>query len=1011
MGHLSDIILPHHVPGSSDPEGQEKLQDFLANLTVSDPEIAATITDPSIYPLFEGIFGNSPFLSQCITKDPAFALHLIKVGPEVARDQLFQALRDTLPSLTESPAFMREVRIAKRHVALLTAIADIGGIWPLETVTQTLSDFADIAVDHAVAHLLHQSMSRGDLAWPGGHEAPALPALGRESGYFVLAMGKLGGGELNYSSDIDLICFFEHERVNYTGRKSVQDCLVRLTQGLVKLLQERTGDGYVFRVDLRLRPDAGATPACMSTEAAEIYYQSMGLNWERSAMIKARTMAGDMEAGDTFMQRLQPFIWRKNLDFAALDDIRAMKERIHEHHGHGSIGVAGQDVKLGPGGIREIEFYVQSQQLISGGRMPVLRGNQTVPMLDVFAEQNIIEASVRDEMQDAYYYLRRLEHRLQMVRDEQTHTMPTDPEAVAQISVFMGYDTVEAFGDELCGHLAIVHGHFNSLFSAAGEEPEHNSATRVLLRSGDSVPEEGLEALSALGFKDPQHMAKIIVHWGSARYRACRSERSQGLLNELLPAILQALASTSEPDQALIRFDEFLSRLPSGVQMFSLFQSNPKLLDLLAQIIGSAPPLAAMIGRSSALFDAVLDAGFFAEMPDQQELQQSLDSVLSTATDFQDVLDITRRWVHERKFQIGVKTLQGTIDADDAFAVQTDLAEVSIRALYPAVCEAFATIHGVIPNSDMATIAMGSFGGVETSFTSDLDIIFVYSVDDLDLPSDGAKPLSASQYYTRLSQRFINSITAQTSEGRLYEVDMRLRPSGNAGPIALSLEAFETYQQKQAWTWEHMALSRARIIIGPDKLREKVSGVIKSALSATREPDALVVSVADMRKRLASEFSGDNIWQVKHVRGGLVDVEFIAQYLQLRHAAKCPEILNPRTTDVLATLEDAALLSADDAACLIRAAHIYGAVRGFMRQCMGEDTDPTRMTSADMREKLAQIAGAADIDELEQTIRDLQASVMSIYTRLIEDPANAIEQRNESNPNDNAGDDRDSNAE
>jgi len=964
------------------------------------------MTDPAVYPLFEAIFGNSPFLSQCITKEPAFVGHLLEVGPEAACDQLFQALRDKLPTLTDTPTFMREVRIAKRQVALLSAMADIGGVWPLESVTQTLSDFADIAVDHAVAHLLHQSMTRGDLVWPGGQPAPALPALGRESGYFVLAMGKLGGGELNYSSDIDLICFFEHERVEYTGRKSVQDCLVRLTQGLVKIMQERTGDGYVFRMDLRLRPDAGATPACMSTEAAEIYYQSMGLNWERSAMIKARTMGGDIVAGDTFMQRLQPFIWRKNLDFAALEDIRAMKVRIHEHHGHGAIGVVGQDVKLGPGGIREIEFFVQSQQLISGGRMPVLRGNQTVPMLDVFAEYDLIEPSVRDAMQQAYYCLRRLEHRLQMVRDEQTHTMPTDPQAVEQISTFMGYDSVESFGEVLRGHLTIVHGHFNGLFSAPGEEPEDNSVTRGLLRSGEAAP-DGLEALADLGFKDPQHMAQLVVNWGSARYRACRSERSQALLTELLPAILNALSATSEPDQALIRFDEFLSRLPSGVQMFSLFQSNPKLLDLLAQIIGSAPPLAAMIGRSSALFDAVLDAGFFAEMPNQQELQQSLDSVLSAAADFQDVLDITRRWVNERKFQIGVKTLQGTIDAEAAFAVQTDLAEVSVQALYPAVCEAFAAIHGVIPNSDMAMIAMGSFGGVETSFTSDLDMIFVYNVEDLDILSDGRKPLSASQYYTRLSQRFINAITAQTSEGRLYEVDMRLRPSGNAGPIALSLEAFDTYQQKQAWTWEHMALSRARIIIGSQKLKEKVNVVIASALSAEREPDALVLAVAEMRRRLATEFTRDGIWQVKHVRGGLVDVEFIAQYLQLRHAKKHPDILSHHTIDVLTALEAADLLSADDSACLIQAARVYGAVRGFMRQCMGNDTDPTLMASADMREKLAHIAGSDDITALEHTIRTLQASVISIYTRLIDDPANAIEQSAETQTNDNTGDDRD----
>lgn len=943
--------------------------------------------------LLQSVFTHSPFLAQSANKEQAFLSRVMEVGFEEAANQFLTNFSGDCLACSDTPSLMSVLRQKKRQIAFLCGLADISGWWQQSQVTRALNDFANAAVSQAVNHLVWLRMQSGDLAWPGGTETSPSPDLARDCGYFVLAMGKMGAGELNYSSDVDLICFYDADKAPYQGRKSIQDCYVRLTRDLVKVLQERTGDGYVFRVDLRLRPDAGSTPPAISTEAAEIYYQSLGMNWERSAMIKAKVVAGDFSAGEDFLSQLEPFVWRKSLDFAALEDIRNMKNRIHEHHGHTAITVAGQDVKLGLGGIREIEFLVQSQQLISGGRNPDLRDNRTQVMLNILADHDHLDPTVANTLNSAYDYLRTLEHRLQMVRDEQTHTMPDTEEDVDRIANFMGYEDTAGFREKTLEVLHFVHDQFTGLFPE--EEARVETTPLQTALSGGANTEDTHAIVASLGFADADKVLGIVERWRGPHYRACRSERAQALLEELLPTILEALAGTSSPDHALLRFDEFLASLPAGIQMFALFQSNPRLINLLATIVGSAPVLAEMIGRNSALFDAVLDSGFFDTLPDRQSLSDDLDRTMASARDLQDVLDFARRWVHERQFQIGVKTLQGAITAEEAYNGHTLLAELSLCSLYPAVAEAFAEQHGKLTDSGLVTIAMGSFGGLETSFTSDLDMIFVYEVTDLEQPSDGRRPLMASQYFARLSQRYINAITSQTSEGRLYEVDMRLRPSGNAGPIALTLDAFEEYQQNRAWTWEHMALTRARVIAGPQALQEKVSAAILHALCKKREPEALLREVASMRLRLAKEFSSDNPWKLKHHRGGLVDIEFICQYLQLLHAHEKADVLYPSTQQSLKRLQAAGRLDPADADTLISAHKCMSTVRAFMRQCIGADLGPDDIESTDMRQTLAQAAGAQSVDALKQNVYDLQEKVREIYTRIIQQPADALPDQKE----------------
>ncbi|HKJ74489.1 MAG TPA: bifunctional [glutamine synthetase] adenylyltransferase/[glutamine synthetase]-adenylyl-L-tyrosine phosphorylase, partial [Alphaproteobacteria bacterium] len=757
---------------------------------------------------------------------------MAKVGSEVPRLATMQEL-------------MAALRRAKENMALVTAVADITEVWSVERVTGALSDFAKLATSLAASHLLRQRMISGDLAWPEhvdpSPDTPADAELAKGSGYIVLGMGKLGAGELNYSSDIDLIVLYDADVARYTGKRDVGDCFIRITRDLVKVMQHRTADGYVFRTDLRLRPDAGATAVAISAEAAEYYYQSVGLNWERAAMIKALPIAGDIAAGQEFLAQIRPFVWRKHLDYAAMADVHAMKTRIHKHHGHEGIGFAGQDVKLGPGGIREVEFYVQSHQLIAGGRDASLRDPTTLGAFKALEAGGYIDEACRNELSDAYKFLRRVEHRLQMIDDAQTHELPDDEAGLDRVAIFLGYEDRDALKTALLKVLTTVSTHYDELFQETlPYDQEGAEAAEERMPSKDEIAE--------FGYRDPSKVVAIIEAWQLGRYPACRSERARNLLRNLTPPLVEAFSHTADPDAAFTRFDEFLSKLPAGVQLFSLLQANAWLLELFAEIMGSAPGLAALLGRNVLLFDAMISGDFFEPLPDRGALLDELDEALTQARDFEDVLDIIRRKVNDRRFEVGVHVLRKVIDAAEAGRAQSDLAEAALQALMPRVLDEFVSKHGRIDGAEMAVVAMGKLGGRELTFTSDLDLIFIYDDCPPDAQSDGQRQLSAPHYFATLSKRFINAITALTGEGRLYEVDMRLRPSGRAGPVATSLETFQRYHREHAWTWERMALTRARPIIGPAPLLDGISDTIRSVLTGQRDANRLVWDVADMRR-------------------------------------------------------------------------------------------------------------------------------------------------------------------
>ena len=939
--------------------------------------VRAALDDPTLRPLCEAVFGNSPFVAELMIADPLFALDALRTPPEIVMNGVVGGLVEAERSGADiRPALRR----ARRKAALVIALADLAERLDTSAIARLLSNFADVAIAAAARHLLRRMAANTTIELPDANDPE------RGSGLIVLALGKLGARELNYSSDVDLIVFYDPEAVRFCEYEHLQRDFIRLARDLVNILAERTEDGYVFRTDLRLRPDPGATPVALSVLAAETYYESLGQNWERAAMIRVRQVAGDRAAGKLFLDRLRPFVWRKNLDFATIQDIHSIKRQINAHYGGAAIAIPGHNIKLGRGGIREVEFFAQTQQLIWGGRMPALRISGTTEALAALATAELIAPTVANDLAQSYWFLRRLEHRLQMVADQQTHSLPETDQGLEEIAVFLGYETRAAFEGELLFHLRRVEGYYARLFEEAPALTAAEAGHGNLIFTGAEDDPSTIETLSQLGFANPSAVAGVVRSWHHGRYRAMRSARARELLTELIPALLSAFGRTPDPDGAFLRFDEFLSRLPSGIQLFSMFRANPNLLALIAEVMGGAPRLAEHLGRNASALDAVLSPDFYDPPPPANVLRHELAGTLDMASSYEDMLDRCRRWANDRKLQVGVQALQGLIDWTQAGAAFSDVAAVALAAVQQRVIAEFVRQHGWIGGGAWTVIALGKLGGHEMTPTSDLDLIFVYDYDELVQRSDGRSPLEPRRYFARLSQRTINAITAQTSEGNLYEVDMRLRPSGNAGPIASHIVGFEKYHEEQAWTWEHMALTRARVIAGDGALGRRVEQVIRAALIQPRDPDKLRVEVADMRARIEREFRAKSRWEVKYLRGGLVDIDFIAQYLQLRHAHAHPEVLHRATGDALTALSGIGALAAEDANVLQSALRLWQAVQGLLRLAITgrfEPEDDAAVPEA-LRGALLRATGEPDFLRLTLRMDETARAVHMIYQRIIE---------------------------
>jgi glutamate-ammonia-ligase adenylyltransferase len=920
-----------------------------------DPELVAWLRDATddlvTRELLESIFANSPFLTRCALADVGFLRCALSLGPDTAFRRAIDHVKDDLGRETDQGRLMRGLRLARQQVAFVVALADITGYWPLERVTQSLSDFADAALSAAISHLLRQAAAEGKLVLADEH----FPEDG--CGYVALAMGKHGARELNYSSDIDLICLYEPMKVDLRGTQSLDETFARLTRRLVTIMQERTADGYVCRVDLRLTPDPrAAIPAA----AAVAHYANRGDTWERAALIKARPAAGDLALGRQVLGELSPFVWRRHLDFWTIRDIQGIKRRINVERGSGKIGFLGHNIKVGRGGIREIEFFAQTQQLIFGGRDPYLRCPATLDALTTLAEAGCIDARIADELAEAYEFLRQLEHRLQMVNDQQTQTLPPSQAAIARLARFMAFDDVAGLRDLLLRHLRCVETHYSGLF----EETAVASGVPRLALAGEQPDEATATALRGLGFGDVRRAFERLRRWQRGGLRRSGDSRCQKILVELTPRVIEAVARTPDPDAALAHFDDFLGGLTPGVSCFSLLSANPALLDLLVEIMTTAPALAEMLSARPEQLQAALATGFFAPLPDRRLLAADSAEVLGKARNLEDALDRAVGWANDHRFQVAIQVMRHSIDSTAAGQAFSDIADLVVRRLHEWLAKDAADM--------MAVLAFGPHGGRELTFRSSLQLLFVH---------DGSDAESA----LRLARRLTSALSAATARGRLYDVDLRTAVWGASGPLVTPLDALHEFCARTSDPQPLLALAGARAVAGPTELTQRIAGTLSHLLALKRDPQVLAAGAARMR-RAAREDAAAGPWDVRRRPGGLDDLDALLRVLQLRHGADRPEVLGTPTGAALARLGASGLIDGPAVKALIDAHHLLRQLEDRLAVAVDGPFDPD-LASGGLKTALARAGGAADFAALEARLEQAARSVGSAFAQLVEETA------------------------
>jgi glutamate-ammonia-ligase adenylyltransferase len=784
---------------------------------------------------------HAPFLRRLIAAHPDIvaAAHHGMLPPDIG----------ILP--TDDPAPIGQVlRRARQRLALGIALGDLSGLLRFGQIVRALSDFADIALDNAIAAAIRE-------------RTPDVPPRG----FTALALGKHGSRELNYSSDIDPIFLFDPLTLPCRPREDPAEAAVRIARRIVELLQNRDADGYVLRVDLRLRPSPEATPLALPVEAAISYYESSALPWERAAFIRARAAAGDIALGESFLAAIRPFVWRRSLDYGAIREIRGISQRIRDHHSHGQRLGPGFDMKRGRGGIREIEFFAQIHQLIHGGRDPALRVPATLDALAALAAAGHIPADDAQTLSDAYRLHRTIEHRLQMVEDEQTHRLPRDPAALDNVARLHGVADGAALVALLAPHVEAVGRIYDSLDS---DRPAGLSHDPELLDA----------ALAEVGFADPVQARARIEEWRSGTHRALRTPAARDALEAVLPRLIAALGEAHDPNAALTRFDGIVAQLPSAINLFRLLEARPLLGRLIGDVLVHAPALAEALARRADLIDGLIDARAFDPPPDVAALTAEF-AAGESGDDYQTLLDRVRIRVGERRFALGVQLIETVSDPLDVAAGYARVAEAALAALADATIAEFEAAHGRVPGGELVILALGRLGGGALTHASDLDLIYLFTGHYLS-ESDGRRPLGATQYYNRLAQRVSASLSVPTSSGPLYEVDTRLRPSGAQGLLAVSVDSFAEYQRESAWTWEHMALARARAVYGSTDARAAVAAIIDETLRRPRDAAMLAADAVKMRGDVARHKPPAGPLDVKLIDGGLVDAEFCIHLLQLR---------------------------------------------------------------------------------------------------------------------------------
>ncbi|WP_374759145.1 bifunctional [glutamate--ammonia ligase]-adenylyl-L-tyrosine phosphorylase/[glutamate--ammonia-ligase] adenylyltransferase [Arhodomonas aquaeolei] len=879
------------------------------------------------------VWATSPFVARVCIQRPETLAALTAPAPlaeartlDTYRERLDGAIADAdgAEALQRALRRFRDVEMAR------IAWRDLAGIAPLEETLGELSGLAEACIDRTLAHLYERRCALWGVPRNADGEALRMSVIG---------MGKLGGGELNFSSDIDLIFAFP-EAGETDGRRprANEEFFNRLGQELIAALDRQTPDGQAFRVDMRLRPFGSSGPLASSFNALELYYQNQGREWERYAMIKARIVGGDYERGATLLAALRPFVYRRYLDYGAFENLREMKALVDREVRRRGMA---DNIKLGRGGIREIEFIVQAFQLIRGGQEPALQGRSLLEMLSRLAEHDQIPAHTRDELAEGYAFLRRSENRLQAMYDSQTHQLPDDPLDGARLALAMGYPDYDTFTAALEGWRARVQAHFDQVFVAPQEAGEADAGASDFgdVWNATLDDDETDEFLHDAGFAHPSRGRERIAALREGHTARSLSARGRGRLDRLMPMLLQAVSGQPGPDATLERVLSLLETVARRTVYLALLSENPMALSQLVQLCSASPWIARLLARHPVLLDELLDPRTLYTPLRREALAGELAARMARVDDD----DLERQMEELRHFRQANVLRVAAADLAEAIPIMvvsdylTDIAEVVVeevlRVAWYHVSRRFGEPTGLVDGEHVrqgfAVLAYGKLGGIELGYGSDLDLVFVNDARGEALHTDGEKSVENAVFFARLAQRIIHILATTTPGGILYEVDTRLRPSGKSGLLATSLDAFATYQRDNAWTWEHQALVRARVVAGDTDLGERIEALRREILTRPRDPEALRGEVAAMRERMRrAKASGDeDVFDLKNDRGGIADIEFMVQYGVLAGAHDNPGLL--RFTDNIRLLgelsRDDGLVGEDDAETLAEAYRVFRA--------------------------------------------------------------------------------------
>ena len=874
------------------------------------------------------ICGSSPFLTNIICRDPSYLQRLF-MDREITRKrseaEMLATLRGRVPEGTGYGELFPILRRFKYSEMLRIAARDLNGLANLEEVTGELASLA------AATLQLAYETARAELVREHGTPMQQGPDGPVRAEFTIIGMGKLGGRELNFSSDIDLIYFYSSDKGETTGlpdgrggfkaKLSLHAFFVKLAEMVSRAISQVTDDGFVFRVDMGLRPDGKGGDLATSMRSAEVYYEAWGQSWERAAMMKARPVAGSIELGQAILTALTPFIYRRYLDYNLIEDMMSMKKKIDASLARSQEGEV--NIKLGRGGIREIEFFIQALELVYAGKNPNLRVKNSLFALQTLRQSRIIKEADCTALSEAYRFLRTVEHRIQVVQERQTHALPRKEEEMRALARRCGYlrkDGPQRFAETLELHRQAVSAIYGDLFLSRDEKIKEEVSPEVHYffdpRADADMIKDMLEE-RRFEHPDAAYQNLLVLRDGPAKVNL--TSQGRRTLEKIAPLFLQEVFASPDPDLALANLERFLSSTRTRASIYALLAENRDILKLLTSLFGMSEFLSKIFIGHPELLDSMTSHGYAYLQKDRATMAAELDGFLSQADDFEEKLDAMRRYRHEEFLRIGMNDIHGKMKQPEVARQLTDLADVCLSS---ACCLATGELarfgrpmvageDGSTHEAAFAVVAMGKHGGFELNYHSDLDIIYIY---DGQGNTDGEKSITNREYFAKLGQKIILVLTTQTREGYVYKIDTRLRPSGNAGPLVTSLESFRSYHASEAQIWERQALTKARVCYGEPGLKGAIEQVIEKTVYGGGADEMVRSEIHRLRMRMENELAKETTgsYNIKTGRGGMVDVEFIVQFLQLKHGFKYGEIRVSNTLHAMDAMRDAGILSVED---------------------------------------------------------------------------------------------------